>query len=332
MAALSFMGACKKDIVWVPDDFGAELVKKPEGPYIADKSFKSVAYAYHNANIATFDTAKLQYITHLHFAFLTPKDDGTLQTLTNHGNFEKLNTLAHDNKVKTAISIQGDEVLFRTLAANEQTRKRLVKSLVDFAVRYQLDGVDLDWEYPRANYGSDVAFEVFAQELAAELHSWHKYLSMAVTPGLYAGPVKDGITKGAMEALDFVNLMAYDAKGIDLDDPNHHSTYLIAQKTLDVWLDDKGLSPEKAVLGVPLYGKNVDNLAMSYISLVKAGADPNADMFVTSGKAYYYNGVKTMRAKAALAKQRANGIMFWEFGQDDLGQNSLIKAAFDALK
>jgi len=326
------LSSCKKDVIWVPDGYGSKEVEKPTGEYVSDKSFKRIAYCYHNNAIANFDTVKLQYITHLHFAFLSPQEDGTLQTLANHGNFEALNKLAKEHGVKTAISIQGNELLFRTIAANKQTREKLVESLAEFAVRYDLDGIDLDWEYPRANFGSDVTFEVFAKALSAELHSWHKYLSMAVTSGLFAGPVKEGITKGALEAVDFVNLMAYDGIGVDLEDPGHHATYNMANRVLDAWLNDKELPKEKAILGVPLYGKNAENTSLTYTALLSAGADPEDDRFDVSEVTYYYNGIPTIQAKTELAKERGNGVMFWEYGQDAKGANSLLKAAYDVSR
>ena len=331
IASLAILVSCQKEVIWVPDNYaGAKPVEKPTGEYVADKSFKRIAYSYHNTAIANFDSTKLQYITHLHFAFLNPKEDGTLLALTNQANFERLNSLAKRHNVKTAFSIQGNELVFRTIAANSDTRKKLIKSLVDYAVRYQLDGIDLDWEYPRANYGSDVTFELFTKELSAELHAWHKYLSMAVTAGLYAGPVKDGITKGAIDAVDFVNLMAYDGIGTDATNPNHHSSYTMANRVIDIWLNDKNVPKEKIILGIPLYGKNASNSSMTYTSLIAAGASPQEDSYAVSGNTYYYNGITTIISKTTLAKSKGNGVMFWEYGQDVLGANSLLKAAYEA--
>lgn len=332
LIAMLAMLSCEKDIVWVPDGYGASEVKKPDGPYVADNSFKRVAYCYHSNAIASFDTTKLAYITHLHFAFLTPKEDGTLQLLTNQPNFEALNKLAKEHQVKTAFSIQGNEVMFRTIAANQQTRSLLVKNLVEFAVRHNLDGIDLDWEYPRANFGSDVTFELFAKELSKELHAWHKYVSVAVTPGIYAGPIKDGITRGTIDAVDFVNLMAYDGPNIDPENMQHHATLFMANRVFDTWMVEKGLPKEKAVLGVPLYGKNTSNTAMTFITLLANGADPAADSFVYNGVGYFYNGTNTINAKVELAKQRGNGVMFWEYNQDAKGINSLMKTAYEKSK
>lgn len=335
ISALALFASCEKEVVWVPDGYGASEVEKPTGAYVPDNSFKRVAYCYHNNNIATFDTLKLAYITHLHFAFLTPHVDanGNFAALTNQENFEQLNNLAKSKGVKTAISLAGSEVIYRKIAASENTRKIFIKNIVDFAVRHQLDGVDIDWEYPRANYGNDVTFEVFMQELSAELHSWHKYLSMAVTAGLYAGAVKEGITQGAIDACDFVNLMAYDGIGTDTNNPSHHSSYDMANRVLDIWLNEKGLPAEKAVLGIPLYGKSAANASATFVSLVGSGADPNADEFTNaSDVVFYYNGIGTIQAKTTLAKTKGNGVMFWEYNQDVNGANSLMKAAYDASK
>lgn len=344
LLALVAMASCKKEVIRVPDGYNSGNTEKPSGEYVADKSFKRVAYTYHNAAVGSFDTTKLEYITHLHFAFLNPKEDGTLNALTNHTNFEQLNKLAKKHNVKTAISIQGNESTFRNISANKETRSKLVKSLVDFVVFNNLDGVDLDWEYPRANQGSDITFELFAKELATELHAWHKYLSIAVTAGLYAGPVKEGITKGAIDAVDFVNLMAYDGIGSDSENTEHHATYRMAERVLSVWINEKGVPKEKAVLGLPVYGKyrkytNAEKTtyidqSMTYSALLSANKDDLSLDYYTNGdnETYWYNNIGTIQAKTNLAKQSGNGVMFWEYAQDARGESSLIKAAYDASK
>ena len=42
-------------------------------------------------------------------------------------------------------------------------------------------------------------------------------------------------------------------------------------------------------------------------------------------------GISLIKQKTQLAKERANGIMFWEFSHDSNTSNSLIKAANDQL-
>lgn len=329
--AVLLFASCQKDVILVPDGYGKTEVNKPDGQYVPDIGFKSVAYSYANVDPATFDTTKLDFITHIHFAFLYPKEDGSLDLLSNEARFKSLRELATSKGVKTAISLAGNENIYRTIAASAVVRSRFVKNLVEFAVKNNLDGIDLDWEYPRSNYGSDVTFALLTKELSDELHSWHKYLSIAVTPGLYAGTVKDGITEEAIEAVDFVNIMAYDAIKLDPDNMNHHSTYYIADRVLNIWLTEKNLPKEKVVLGIPVYGLDVDDVAMTYSNLLQNGADPLADEFTIDQVTYYYNGVNTIKEKTELAKQKGNGVMFWELNQDAKGEHSLIKAAFDVI-
>ena len=45
-----------------------------------------------------------------------------------------------------------------------------------------------------------------------------------------------------------------------------------------------------------------------------------------------YNGPATLRAKVALAKEEASGVMIWELSQDALGDDSLLKVIWEAAQ
>ncbi|TWI17526.1 glycosyl hydrolase family 18 protein [Sphingobacterium siyangense] len=319
--------SCKKEINKVPDNYGIETEEGPTGDYVSDVSFKNIGYCYANTDPATVDSVKFSMLTHVHFAFLYPKTDGSLTALTNVSRFVGLKNLAKERGAKVAISLGGDAAIYRTLAADATIRKVFVENVVQFVRTYKLDGVDLDWEYPSAAEGSDVTNTYLVKELATKLHALHKYLSIAVTAGLYAGPIKEGITEEVIDQVDFVNLMAYDARGLDPASLNHHSTYTIALKVLDAWQNDKGLPKEKSVLGIPLYGKDVNNNAINFGTLLSNGANPDEDSYTLANVIYYYNGLNTLKQKVGLAKERANGLMYWEINQDASGNDSLIKAA-----
>lgn len=84
-------------------------------------------------------------------------------------------------------------------------------------------------------------------------------------------------------------------------------------------------------MGIPSYGRNTNNGSAGYRTLISNGAKSYLDSAAYNGAIYYYNGTKTVKEKAMLAKQRGNGIMFWEFYFDTNGSNSLLKAANDTL-
>lgn len=327
IAVLAILVSCQKEIATVPSGYGAKEFVKPSTPYVSDKTFKKVAYFPAYRAIADIDTTSLDALTHVIFSFLKPRADGALVLDDSRESVKNVVALAKRHKCKIIIALNGDSKIYTTLISNPTTRKLLVQNIVNYAVQNQFDGVDMDWEYPNATKGNDVSFGLFMQDLSTELHSWHRTLSMAVTAGIYAGPIKDGISQAAIDACDFVNLMAYDGIGTDSASPNHHSTYAMAERVLNIWLADKNLPKEKAVLGVPAYGKTAANVAMSFKDLLKAGADKNGSVFtIPGGATYYYNGLSDIQQKNQLAKSSANGIMFWEIAQDAVGENSLIKS------
>lgn len=325
--------SCTKDVNWVADGYETKgtSYEVPEGPYVTDKSFKIVAY-YAEANEPdSIADVKYKMITHLHYAFAYPNSDGTIKAFAKPTNFTKVMKKAKELGVRRAVSLAGTETIYSAIAADPVLRSKLVENIIAMALKYDLDGIDIDWEYPRANLSNDITYEAFMTELSAGLHKYHKYLSAAVTAGLYAGGVKDGINQKAIDACDFVNLMAYDGANWG-GDPNH-SSYKLSEDVLNVWLNEKGLSKEKAVLGFPAYGKDVGSPAksMSYRNLLLRGANSGLNSFNVEGVLYHYNGIPLVQSKATLAQSRANGMMLWEFYQDPNGDKSLLKAANDAL-
>ena len=329
IAAVALLASCAKEVIQVPDGYGAKEFVKPTTPYVADMSFKKVGYFPAYRSIKDIDTTALDDLTHVIFSFLKPRADGVLVLDDSKESIKNIVALAKRHNCKIIIALNGDNNIYTTLLSNPQTKQVLIKNIVTYALENQFDGVDLDWEYPNASKGNDVTFGVFMKELSAELHSWHKTLSMAVTAGVYEGNIRDGINQNAIDACDFVNLMAYDGAGWK-SNPDH-SPYSLAQEVLDIWLIGKNLPKEKAVLGLPTYGKGKESptveKALPFKDLLKAGADKNGSTFVVGGITYYYNGVPLIVEKTKLAKARANGIMFWELGQDGSGENSLVKAA-----
>lgn len=326
--------SCSKEVDMVPDGYGEtdEAVKTPpSGPYQPDNSFKIVAYYAQGRNIDSIEERKFRMLTHINFAFLYPNEDGTLKAVEQPARLDTMLARARRHGVKVGVSLSGPEGVYGIATSNAAIRTRLVQNILAFAIKYDLDGVDMDWEYPRANLGQDVTFELFMSELSDSLHRWHKFLSAAVTPGLYAGGVKDGVNSRVIAKVDWFNLMAYDGIGWDNQQINHHSTHRMANSTLDVWLNEKGLPREKAILGVPAYGKRPDNVARTYRELLQSGADPMTDSTGTGPTAFFYTGIPEMKRKAQLAKDRANGVMIWELFQDANGEMSLIKAINEQL-
>jgi chitinase len=305
-------------------------------PWVAG-TFKIVAYMPSYRDPAAIADSKYKMITHLLFAFLNvnPSGDGSViaLTTTEANRFNTAKTKAQANNVKFGISVMGDESVFATIAASTTARTNFVNNVVNFAKTNGLDGIDIDWEYPRTVGGSpNTNFTALMAQLSAALHSEGKFLSAAITPAVYASTNKDAIEEAVYQHVDFFNIMQYDGGvGYDPADNLNHATYKMSVNSLNTWLDTKHMPKDKAIVGIPLYGKSSAGASKGYMDIEASGANVYLNVATVGGVSYGYNGIELIWQKAQLAKERANGIMFWEFSFDSNSANSLIRAANDQL-
>lgn len=324
--------ACKKEKDLIP------IIEPPKPPvinYVPDNSFKIVAYMPSYRDPATVDIGKYKMITHLFYAFLEVNaiGDGSLNALSQPIRFDIVKQRAKANNVKFGISVMGVESTFATIASSVTARAKFIKNVVDFAIANNLAGVDIDWEYPRTSGGSaNTTFTALMKELSTELHRNNMFLSAAITPAVYVSTNKDAIEAEVYQYVDFFNIMQYDGGvGYDSAEPLNHATMKMTDASLNVWLVTKGMPKEKAILGMPLYGKNAAGASMAYRDIETSGANVNLNLATVNGVDYGFNGIALIKAKTQKAKDRCNGIMFWEFSHDSNTSNSLIKAANDQL-
>ena len=278
--------------------------------------FRIIAYATEAIveNIIPYDK-----LTHINYAFLIPNDDGTFAKINNDWKLKLIVEHAHAHHVSVIISVGGWgwDKEFETMAAGPAYRKAFVQNLKAFVDEYQLDGADIDWEYPDAGQSAQ-NFLALIQELRAALPD--KALTAAVVSH---GKNGMGILPETFELLDFVNVMTYD--GAD------HGTMQQFEQGLAFWTA-RGLPKEKIVMGVPFYShpEGLPNVTgASYAKLVDA--DPLAaqtDTFEYNGAMQIYNGIPTVQVKTKLAMQKASGIMFWTLDYDAQGEFSLVNTIY----
>jgi chitinase len=254
-------------------------------------------------------------LTHINYSFLTPKADGTFNTINNGWKLERIAENAHMHNVKVLISVGGWgwDKEFETVAADPSLRSDFVQNLKMFVDEYQLDGADIDWEYPDAGQSAQ-NFLAMMQELRVAMPD--KLFTIAVVS---YGENGMGILPETFELFNFVNVMTYDG-------PDHGSMEQF-ERGLSFW-NDRGLPKEKIVMGLPFYGD--PNFA--YFKIVQE--DPSAaqaDTFDYFGTQYHYNGIPTVRAKTSMAMEKAGGIMFWTLDYDAQGELSLLNAIYQTV-
>lgn len=284
---------------------------EPSGTPAAGRgAFRVIGYTPDWSTVV--DEIQFDKLTHINYAFLVPNSDGTFADIEHPAVLKEIVVRAHAEGVMVLISVGGwgYDQQFEQLAADPQMRKTFREHLLRFMRDYDLDGADIDWEYPRPG-GSADNYLALMSELRAALPD--KLLTSAVAVWDNA----DGIPAGVFPLVDFLNIMAYDMTEAD------HSPYSFAEQALDYW-SGRGLPQVKTVLGVPFYGRPG---GLTYRKLV--ASDPAAaiqDIFPYQGSKVYYNGIPTLQRKTRLAMQRASGIMIWELSQDSLDSNSLLSA------
>ncbi|TDE16914.1 glycoside hydrolase family 18 protein [Dyadobacter psychrotolerans] len=224
------------------------------------------------------DNIEANKLTHINYAFVDVKNGKAFLTneKTDSTNFRKLNLLKNKNPdLKILISIGGWawSENFSNAVLTDSSRKVFAKSSVEIIRKYNLDGVDIDWEYPgmageegnvfrpedKQNY--TLMFEAIRKELDVfqKESSKPKLLTTAV-----AGFVEwlDVTEMGkAQQYLDFINLMTYDL--FQGDTVVHHASLYSSDKyktskSADVAVKafvKAGVPVEKLVMGLPFYSR-----------------------------------------------------------------------------
>jgi len=304
------MASCKKQTTDSTIPEHEMNTSKTSVEAVAAADFKVIGYLPSWAG--EVNQAQISKLTHVNYAFILPTASGGFQPLENPSKLQSLVSMAHANNVKVLVSVggwnNGDDSAFESFAASASGRTTFTNNVINLVNQYNLDGIDIDWEYPDAgNSGNN--YTALMQQLSTAMHNKGKLLTAAVVS--YNGP---GVQTAVFAAVDFLNIMAYDESGAN------HSTYNLAVQSLNYW-KGRGLPASKANLGVPFYGRSASEY-VDYKTILSRGGSPNADSFAGIG----YNGIPTIKSKTNLAFDQAGGIMFWELSQDATGTNSLLTA------
>lgn len=299
-----------------------------------------VGYFPYYRNINDVPDVKFKMCNVINYAFFSVNTTGTL---TVHGPslVPQVISKAKNNGAKIFVSIHdGAAGNFKNMAATAAGRNKFIKDVMSKVRQFGFDGVDMDWEFPSTADGTDITFTELMRELSDSLHRDGKYyLTAAITAGKYAGAFRDAIKQELFTYVDFFNVMAYDDFSTTIP-YRHHSDYNLAVTCLNYWLNTRNMPKEKCVLGLPAYGRpsgiTQSGNIMAYKDILSRGGSADSDSAVVSNANFtdftiYYNGRPTIKRKATLAKERANGVMLWEKWHDAPDNNSLLKAVCDTV-
>ena len=284
---------------------------------VLPNGFKSIGYMPSWAgNVNAIQYSKL---THINYSFVLPNANGTLQAIPDPGKLQQLVTLGRQNNVRVSLAVggwnDGNDSAFEALAANSGTRTTFVNALMGAVRQYNLDGIDMDWEYPDPGQSAN-NYTALMGQLSTALHNEGKLLTAAVVS---EGGTANGVQPAVFGYVDWLNIMAYDGG-------SPHANYDWSINAVNFW-KNRGLPKEKAILGVPFYSRPNYYTYAQLVAMDPANA--NRDCVTAGGAQQCYNGLPTIRRKTQWAMANAGGIMNWELSQDATGANSLVSAIYE---
>lgn len=315
-------------------------------------------------------------ITHLNYAhgrFKNPKtgDGGIVITESKQVPIKKVIALKEQNpKLKVMLMIGGWGAHadgFSMMARSEEKRALFCHSVRELLDKHELDGVDIDWEYPTQSADDETGcdpsdtknFNIVLRQLRDSLGTG-KIISFASSS---SAKYVDWPT--AMKYLDYVNVMTYDMGAA----PSSHNSPLYKSATFNqrscddsIELHKKGGVPlNRQVMGIPFYGKAEKNpsaatkifeYSVKYYEIPdilekgkykdKPLARPVYRRWEAASKVPYlvddsgknvlsYDDPESMTEKGKYVKdKKILGAMFWEY-RYDTSDKALLKALVKAV-
>lgn len=250
------------------------FARRPEGPAQA-----VVAYVFPQNNLLAPGDIDAKSLTRINYAFANIENGRIVTGFSQDAaNFKVLQSLKEQNKSLTVLVSVGGWLWsggFSDVSLTASSREAFAQSVMEFLLKYHLDGLDIDWEYPGMpgaghTYRSEDKqnFTLLLRELRskfnAETAKTHKYLYLTIAAGSSDDFIAHTEMKKVQAYVDTVNLMAYDyyESSSDAVTGNHAPLFTdpadpkkISANTSVLAFEKAGVPAGKIVLGMPFYGR-----------------------------------------------------------------------------
>jgi GH18 family chitinase len=299
-------------------------------------------------------TDQFKKMTHVSISFLRAANSGGDIKMTNGWeNIDEVIAAAHSNNVKVLISFGGGEFKVTSeLMGVKENRQNLIRNIIDFMIKHNLDGFDCDWEPSWINDKAEmeainnvitnyyiVFIKEFREALDIEFGKGNKLFTAAI---LNANNIWYSDEKqiahfpqnGWWNYLDWVSLMNYDN-----DVGEKHATFesVFGVNGSVAYWTTFGIPHKKIVTGIPFYaraGWGSEWLFYKQVIEMNPTISDTLNFIIhnkndSGDKVYGFNGTKVAVQKVAKGKNlNLAGIMFWQLAGDvpSFHKKSLLKA------
>jgi chitinase len=238
-----------------------------------------IGYVFAQERLLAPDEVDAAKLTHINYAFANIQDGRMVEGFARDAeNLRVLTGLrARNPRLKVLVSVGGWTWSkgFSDAALTAESRRVFCESAVAYVRRHDLDGLDVDWEYPGLR-GDDNPhrpedrenFTALMRELRAELDAaaggGRRYL-LTFAAGAFPDFLAHTAMSDVQEVVDFVNLMTYDfgVPGAEAEAAGHNANLLAHPKDVNGLSAERavrdflaaGVPARKLVLGVPFYGR-----------------------------------------------------------------------------
>ncbi len=286
-------------------------------------------------------------VTHINYAFGHVTDSFNGVRVDNGERLHSLVALkAKKPSLQVLLSVGGwGSGRFSEMAASDEFRTSFANDCQRVVKEFNLDGIDIDWEYPTQNSAKISSspddtknFTLLMRDIRAAIGK-DKLLTLAtVADGKYIDFV------GIEPYVNFVNIMTYDISSA----PYHHASLYRSEMTKGVSCKDAveahvagGFPIERLVLGIPFYGRGIKEIGFAnYKDIIKKeGYQRNWDdvakvPYLTDSAGVMvcgYEDAVSIAEKCKFLKEKGMlGAMYWEYAGDD-DQSTLAKAVYNGV-
>ncbi|MEE4176604.1 MAG: glycoside hydrolase family 18 protein [Bacteroides sp.] len=216
-------------------------------------------------------------LTHINFAFANIIDGKMVEGYpTDSINFAVLRKVREQHPhLKLLISVGGWgwSGNFSDMAMTAKNRAIFIQSAVDFLKKHELDGLDLDWEYPGLPGNNNIhrpedkenftALLSECRQALDELGGNKKHYLLTIAAAAFSGYLEHTEMDVAADYLDFINIMTYDFTGEWDNSTGHHTNLhrpafdanaMSVEGSVDLFIET-GVPAEKLLIGVAFYGR-----------------------------------------------------------------------------
>lgn len=276
-------------------------------------------------NPMTIDYSKYSIIN---YAFFKPETNGTIvstdtwadenllqgpinwsTTPVSHNASQSIVGKAHANGVKILISVGGWTLSdnFPSIAASPTKRATFASSCKSLIQTYDLDGIDIDWEYPGYTPNSGTTadkqnYTLFLQQVRDTLNAYQnvtgKTYMMTACFGASQSNMANIEWNNVKNILDIMNIMTYDFFG-SWDATTNHNSPLYApvqgdptfnlSAAVSYIITNYGVPANKIAAGVAFYGRSFKTTGTPGLHVASTGTADNITFQLDDGTPSYYN-------------------------------------------